>query len=306
VVREWAGPVADDVTTDRHGNVVAARYPETRDTRASRVMLAGHCDQIGLMVQHIDADGFLYVQPIGGWDMQILLGQHLTVWAASGPVPGVVARKAIHLLTNEERTRVPQFTDVWVDVGCKTKEEAEQLVRHGDPVTFALGYRPLRNNLASSPAMDDKVGLWVVMEALRLLKGRALQAGVYSVSTVAEEIGLRGAMTAAYAINPTVGLAVDVCHATDTPGNDKKQVGETKLGAGPVLFRGPNINPGCSTCWTRRPRSTPSPSRSAARPGRRGRTGTPCRSAARAWPWASSASPTATCTARSKSSTSTT
>lgn len=243
VVREWIRPFSDDLTTDKHGNVIAARFPEVRHADVPRIMLAGHCDQIGLMVQFIDSDGFLYVQPIGGWDMQILLGQNLTVWARDGPIPGVVARRAIHLLKTDERNRVPEFTDVWVDIGARNKDEAESLVRCGDPLTFALSYRPLRNGLSASPAMDDKVGLWVCMEAVRLLHGRPLQAAVFGVSTVAEEIGLRGATTAAYAINPTVGIAVDVCHATDTPGNDKKHVGETKCGSGPVVFRGPNISP---------------------------------------------------------------
>lgn len=242
-VREWAGTFADEVTTDRHGNVVAARFPEGRPEDAPRVLLAGHCDQIALMVQYVDAEGFLYVQPMGGWDMQVLLGQHLTVWGKGGPVHGVVARRAIHLLKPDERNKVPDFPDVWIDIGAKNKEDAETLVRPGDPVTFALGYRPLRNGLAASPAMDDKVGLWVVMEAVRLLKGRELKAAVYGVSTVAEEIGLRGATTSTYAVNPQVGIAVDVTHATDTPGNDKKTQGEIKLGAGPVVFRGPNINP---------------------------------------------------------------
>jgi endoglucanase len=135
------------------------------------------------------------------------------------------------------------FTDVWVDAGFKDRKEAEAVVTPGDPVTFALGYRPLRNGLAAAPAMDDKVGLWTVMEALRLLHGKPLQAAVYCVSTVQEEVGLRGATTSTYGIHPTVGVAVDVCHATDTPGNDKKQLGDTRLGDGPVLFRGPNINP---------------------------------------------------------------
>ncbi len=243
LVRQWAGGFADEVRTDAHGNVFAGRFPEGRPADAPRVMLAGHCDQIGLMVQHIDSEGFLYVQPIGGWDMQILLGQYLTVWTKAGPLTGVVARRAVHLMTPDERKKVPEFTDVWVDVGCKNKEEAEQIVRHGDPVTFALGYRDLRNGLAASPAMDDKVGLWVVMEAVRLLHGRPLRAAVYGVSTVAEEVGLRGATTATYSVNPTVGIAVDVTHATDTPGNDKKSQGEVKCGAGPVLYRGPNINP---------------------------------------------------------------
>jgi endoglucanase len=239
IVRTWARSYADEVHTDRHGNVIAALHPGGQP----RIMLAGHCDQIGLMVQHIDDSGFLYVQPIGGWDMQILLGQNLTVWTRGGPVPGVVSRRAPHLLTNEDRNKVPQFTDVWVDIGARDRKEAESCVTHGDPVTFALGYRELRNRLASSPAMDDKVGVWTVMEALRLLRGRPLQAAVYCVSTVQEEIGLRGAMTSAYGIHPTIGIAVDVCHATDTPGNDKKQLGDTRLGGGPALFRGPNINP---------------------------------------------------------------
>jgi endoglucanase len=244
VVRQWASPLADEVRTDRHGNVIAARYPSERPSANPplRIMLAGHCDQIGLMVQYIDNDGFLYVQPIGGWDMQILLGQYLTVWTKDGPVTGVVARRATHLLTNEERAKVPQFNDIWVDIGVKNREEAEQIVRVGDPLTFHLSYQPLRNHLAAAPAMDDKVGVWVVFEALRLLKGRPLQAAVYCVSTVQEEIGLRGAMTSAYGLNPTIGIAVDVCHATDTPGNDKKIVGSISCGGGPVLYRGPNIN----------------------------------------------------------------
>lgn len=243
VVREYVRPFADDVATDRHGNVYATRFPTENLESFPRVMLAGHCDQIGLMVLHIDGEGFLYIQPIGGWDMQVLLGQHLTVWTRQGPVAGVVARKAIHLLTPEERTKVPQFQDIWVDIGVKDRAEALELVRPGDAVTFSLGYRPLRNGLAAAPGMDDKVGLWVCMEALRLLKDRPLRASVHAVSTVAEEIGLRGAITSTYTLNPTVGLAVDVCHATDTPGADKKQVGDVKCGGGPVLFRGPNVNP---------------------------------------------------------------
>lgn len=243
VVREWASAFADEVRTDRHGNVFAIRHAQDRSPDAPRIMLAGHCDQIALMVQYIDSEGFLYIQPIGGWDMQILLGQYLTVWTKTGPVTGVVARRAIHLLSPEDRKKVPEFQDVWVDIGARNKEEAESVVRAGDPVTFALGYRPLRNNLAASPGMDDKVGLWVVMEALRLLRGRPLRASVFSVSTVAEEIGLRGATTATYSVNPTVGIAVDVTHATDTPGNDKKTQGEIKCGSGPVVYRGPNISP---------------------------------------------------------------
>lgn len=239
VVRNWATPLAHEVRTDRHGNVLAVLNPNG----SPRIMLAGHCDQLGLMVQHIDDNGFLYAQPIGGWDMQILLGQNLVVWTKGGPVPGVIARKAPHLLTNEERNKVPQFQDVWIDIGAKDKKESEELVRPGDPVTVDLTCRALRNGLFTSPGLDDKVGVWTVMETLRLLHGQPLQAAVYCVSTVQEEIGLRGATTSAYGIHPHVGIAVDVTHATDTPGNEKKQLGDVKIGAGPVVCRGPNINP---------------------------------------------------------------
>src|SRR5579862_1636155 len=107
VVRAWSAECADEVQTDRHGNVIAALFPTERTAAPVKILLAGHCDQIGLMVQHIDSDGFLYVQPIGGWDMQILLGQFLTVWTKDGPIQGVLSRKAPHLLTQEERNKVP-------------------------------------------------------------------------------------------------------------------------------------------------------------------------------------------------------
>jgi endoglucanase len=239
VVRAWAQSHADEVRTDRHGNVIAVLHPGGQP----RIMLAGHCDQIGLMVQHIDDNGFLYVQPIGGWDMQVLLGQNLTVWGRAGGVPAVISRRAPHLMTGDERNKVPQFTDIWLDIGARDRKEAETLVTAGDPVTFALAYRDLRNGLVTAPGLDDKVGVWAVMETLRLLRGRQLQAAIYCVSTVQEEIGLRGATTSAYGIHPAVGIAVDVCHATDTPGNDKKQLGDTRLGSGPAVFRGANINP---------------------------------------------------------------
>lgn len=238
LVREYVADFADRVTTDLHGNVIAVKNPDA----PIRLMFAGHCDQIALLVQHIDKDGFLYVQPIGGWDPQVLIGQRMTVWTADGPVPGIIARKAIHMLTDEERKQVAKMHDLWIDIGAKDKAEAEQAVRVGDAVTLELGYREMRNNLAYSPGMDDKTGLWVVLEALRRASERKLQCAVYAVSTVQEEIGLRGARTSAFGIDPQVGIAVDVTHATDCPTIDKKQEGDIALGKGPVIYRGPNMN----------------------------------------------------------------
>jgi endoglucanase len=239
VVRDYAGRFADRISTDLHGNVLAVRNPGA----SRRVMLAGHCDQIGLIVQYIDAEGFLYVQSIGGWDPQMLVGQRMTVWTDRGPVAGVIGRKPIHLLTEEERKQVPKLKDLWLDVGAANREEAERLVRVGDPVTVELGYRELRNGRAASPAMDDKCGMWVVIEALRRIDPAKLRWAVFAVSTVQEEVGLRGARTSAFGIDPEVGVAVDVTHATDCPTIEKKEEGDIALGRGPVVYRGPNMNP---------------------------------------------------------------
>jgi putative aminopeptidase FrvX len=239
VVREYVASFADRVTSDVHGNLIVARNPDA----PLRVMYAGHCDQIGFLVQFIDAEGFLYVQPIGGWDPIVLVGQKMTVWSAQGPLFGAIARKPIHLLTEDERKQVPKLKDLWLDIGANDKTEAASLVRVGDPVTLELGFTQMRNGFASSPAMDDKTGLWVAIEALRRTTAKKLNCALFAVSTVQEEIGLRGATTSTYSVNPRVGIAIDVTHATDCPTIDKKQEGDVALGKGPVIYRGPNMNP---------------------------------------------------------------
>lgn len=239
VVRNFAAPFADEVTTDWHGNVAAVVNPQG----SPRVMLAGHCDQIGLMVRHIDDLGFLWVSPIGGWDVQMLIGQQLTVWTKEGGIPGVIARKAIHLLTPDERKTVPEMKDLWIDIGARDGDEARSLVRAGDPVTLTHQFQELRNGLAAGPAMDDRVGVWVVMKALQLAARESPDACIAAVSTVQEEIGLRGARTSAFSLESTVGIAVDVTHATDCPTIEETQHGRVKLGDGPVVYRGPNVNP---------------------------------------------------------------
>jgi tetrahedral aminopeptidase len=239
VVRQFARPFADDVTTDWHGNVIAAVNPKGKP----RIMLAGHCDQIGLMVKHIDDKGFLRVTAIGGWDVQMLLGQKLQVWTKSGPLVGVIARKPIHLLQQEERKVVPEIKDLWVDIGASGGEEAREAVAVGDPVTPELGVRTMRNNILAGAGMDNRVGVWVVMKALEQVRKGTPYAAVFAVSTVQEEIGLRGAQTSAFSVAPQIGIAVDVTHATDCPTIDENQFGRVKLGQGPVIYRGPNVNP---------------------------------------------------------------
>ncbi|MCB0063832.1 MAG: M42 family metallopeptidase [Caldilineaceae bacterium] len=239
VVREYAQAFADTVTTDLHGNVIVGKNVDA----PVRVLLAGHCDQIGLVVTYIDDQGFLYATSVGGWDPQQLIGQRMTVWTQSGPVAAVIARKAIHLLNAEERKKVVKLEDLWLDIGATNKADAASLVRVGDPVTLELGYQEMRNGLANAPGMDNATGAWVCIEALRRAGQQPLNVAVFAVSTVQEEIGLRGARTSTFGVDPTIGIAVDVTHATDCPTIDKRQNGDVRLGAGPVIDRGPNVNP---------------------------------------------------------------
>lgn len=240
LVREYVAPYADEVRTDVHGNVIAVKNPGGYP----RVMLAGHCDQIGMMVQHISEDGYIYVAAIGGIDTAVMAGLPVVVHNDRGPIIGVIGRKPVHLLKAEERGKAStDMSELFIDIGAKDKDDAKSRVEIGDPVTFHLHMDTLMNDLVAGPGFDDKVGSFVVSETLRLIGDKKLTCAVYAVSTVQEEIGLRGARTSAYGIDPQVGIAVDVTHGTDYPGCDCKKTGECKLGEGPTIARGPNINP---------------------------------------------------------------
>lgn len=240
VIREYMKPYAQTIDTDLHGNVIIGV-----NTKAPRkVMLAGHCDQIGLMVRHINKDGFIYVSALGGIDVGVLPGSMLYVHGKGGVLPAVVGRKPIHAQTNEERGKVANDIDkIWLDIGVKNKKEAEKLVEIGDCVTFKLEVTELGKDLISSPGLDDKVGVFIAMEALKLCTKAKLSVGFYAVSTVQEEVGLRGARTAAFSVDPEVGIAIDVTHASDNPGSTNTLATDCKLGSGPAISRGPNTNP---------------------------------------------------------------
>ena len=240
VVRKYMEPFADSIETDLHGNVIVGI-----NTKASRrVMLAGHCDQIGMMVKHVTKEGFIYVGALGGIDPGVLHGAHVTIHSESGEVHGIFGRKPIHMQSGEERDRLKlDLEKMWIDIGASSQKEVEKKVKIGDPVTFKLGVTELSKELISSPGLDDKVGLFIAMEALRLAAKSKLEVGLYAVSTVQEEVGLRGAKTAAYAVDPEVGIAIDVTFASDNPGHENTKDVPCKLGGGPCVSRGPNINP---------------------------------------------------------------
>ncbi len=239
--RAEADQFAERTWVDTHGNAFAI----INEGGSPRVMLAGHADEIGLMISYIDDKGYLSFLGIGGWDPQVLPGQRVWIQGRDGPLLGVIGRKPIHLLQDEERKKVVKLENLWIDIGAKDKKEAAELIEIGDPVVLDYGFAKLRNDLLVARGFDDRIGAFVILEAARLLAAMTPAAAIYAVATVQEEVGLRGARTSAFGINPHVGIAVDVGHATDTPdmGAEKKKIGDITMGKGPIIARGPNINP---------------------------------------------------------------
>ena len=241
VYRQYTRDFADQITTDVHGNVAAILNPDAE----IKIMLAGHMDEIGFIVHYISDDGLLYFQGIGGHDSTIPIGQRVWIHGKER-VPGVIGRKAIHLLDEDERKKKPELKDLWIDIGASNRAEAEALISLGDCVTFQAEFQKLLGDRATARGFDNKMGSFIVAEALRLLKeegGLHPNVGVYAVATVQEEIGLRGARTSAFSINAQTGLAVDVNHAIDYPTVSKTRHGQLDIGKGPSVMRGANANP---------------------------------------------------------------
>ncbi|MBN1256721.1 MAG: M42 family metallopeptidase [Planctomycetes bacterium] len=240
IVRSYMKKYADKVETDVHGNT----WGLLNETGRPRVMLAGHCDEIGLMVTYINDNGFIAFAAVGGVNVPLLQGSRINIHTRKGDIPGVIAVKPLHLMTQEERDKgKSKISDLWIDIGAKDKKDAEKVVEIGDVATIDTGFAELRNGLAAGRGFDDRIGSFVVAEVLRLLQGKKFPAAVFSVATVQEELGLRGARTSAFGLDPDVGIAVDVGFASDCPDVNKSMVGDIKLGGGPIVGRGPNINP---------------------------------------------------------------
>ncbi|MCS6961586.1 MAG: M42 family metallopeptidase [Deltaproteobacteria bacterium] len=239
VVKDYITPYAHSVETDSHGNLIACVNPSGKP----RVMIAGHCDQLGFMVKKISKEGYIYVTALGGIDPGVIPGSLVWIHSKKGVVKGVFGRKPIHLQSAEERQKMSlELSKMWIDIGARSEKEARNYVEIGDPVTFELTVQYLLNDFVSAPGLDDKVGVFVAFETLRVLSKQKLSCAVYAVSTVQEEIGLRGAKTSAYSVNPDVGFAVDVTFSSDNPGSDEQKLADIKLGQGPAIVVGPNAN----------------------------------------------------------------
>lgn len=243
VFREYVAPCCDEVTTDVMGNVIARIAGKGKNL--PKVMVVGHTDEIGLQVKYIDDHGFLYFAAVGGVDAHLTPGKRVNIHTAGGSLAGVIGKKPIHLMDAKDRETVVKLESQYIDIGAKDKKEAQKLVRVGDAVTFESSFTRLHGDRVASRGFDDKAGCFVVAEVLRLVKasGKKLNVDLFGVSSVQEEIGLRGGTTSCYTVNPDIGICVEVDFATDQPDVEKKHNGEVGLGKGPILTRGANINP---------------------------------------------------------------
>jgi len=229
---------SDSIKRDVMGNAIAVLNPKA----GFKVMLAGHCDEIGFIITHVNSDGFIYVESLGGVDTLTVPGSEVWIQNEKKVIKGVIGKKAIHLTEYSNRNKGLKIKDIYIDIGAKNKKDALKKVEIGNPVTFKPNYLELENDLISSKACDDRAGGFVISEVIKILstKKDKLKVGVYATSTVQEEVGLRGATTGAFGINPNVGFAVDVTFSTDTPGSSKTENGDVVLGNGVVL------HPGCA------------------------------------------------------------
>lgn len=241
VFDRFVKPSADTYASDALGCRLATLNAKGGPT----VMFSGHMDELGLIITYINKDGFVYFDTIGGHDRIMIPGRRVIIQTASGPVKGVTGKRAIHLMDDADRKKVPEIHEIWIDIGAKSKAEAQQRVSIGDVATYDHEFELINGSIGTARAFDNKVGAYIVGEAIvRLKKERSkLHARIVSVATTQEEIGVRGATTSSFAVDPQIALAVDVGHATDHPDCDNRKFGETRLGGGPIICRGPNINP---------------------------------------------------------------
>ena len=241
VFDRFVQPHADAYSNDAMGNRLATLNPKGDPV----VMFAGHMDELGLLLTYVNKSGYLYFSTIGGHDRGMIPGRRLVIQTKNGPVKGVTGKRAIHLMDEADRKKVPELHDLWIDIGARSKEEALARVSLGDVATYDHEFEVLHGSICTARAFDNKVGAYISGEVLvRLASQRKkLAARVVSVATTQEEIGVRGATTAVYSVNPHIAIAVDVGHATDHPDCDNRKYGEFTLGGGPMICRGPNINP---------------------------------------------------------------
>jgi endoglucanase len=239
--RDGCAEFATDVTADHLGS---SRARVSGRKGGPSLAIFGHIDEIGLHVTHIEDSGHLRFGQVGGWDPTVLVGQRVRVMTRGGPIPGVIGRKPIHLLRDEDRKRAPELKSLHIDVGARNADEARELVRIGDPAVIDSAPIELPNAQIVSRALDNRVGCYVAAEAARLVAADGGAPGdVIALAVVQEEITFAGAQTTAFALEPDLAIVVDVTFATDQPEIELGEITRHPLGSGPVITRGTMLHP---------------------------------------------------------------
>lgn len=237
-MEEYLRAYVNDVQIDSNGNLIAVK----KGISEKKLMLVAHADEVGMMVTFIDDKGFVYFQEIGGVDTNLLPGQRVEIHNHRGVVVGVIGKKPIHLQDREAKNKDFSAEDLWIDIAASCDKEAVEMVEVGDYITFQTQPTRLNNSIWMSKALDDKVGLFTLLEVAKSLSSKQTAMEIDFVVSVQEELGARGVRTAAFEKQPDYGIAIDVTHATDYPTCTPQKRGKIKLGDGVVIAKGPNIN----------------------------------------------------------------
>ncbi len=243
--RVWSAAAGEfaETSTDALGTPIARVAPRSARGRARRLLVMGHIDEIGLIVTHIDDDGYVWFIAVGGWDAQVLVGQRVVLDTRSGPVAGVVGKKPIHLLREDERGKVADIREMHIDIGARGGEEARALVAIGDVAVIDAEPVELLGGRLVSRALDNRLGSFVALEAARQVAAAGgARWELVAAAAAQEETTFGGSRTSAFSLEPDAAIVVDVTHATDAPGIDVKENGKHDLGSGPVIGRGSNLD----------------------------------------------------------------
>lgn len=240
ITREYLRGTCDDISSDINGNLIAFK----RGQSELKVMIVGHADEIGFMVNYIDENGYIYVKPLGGFDVNLLPGLRLDIHHAGKIVRGIIGKNAPHMTRGDSDTPKLKMEDIWIDIGAKDKKDAEKKVSIGDIITYHSQIEELSEDLIVSKATDNKVGVYIAAAVMKALAKTPIQANYYAVSSVGEETTMKGSRTSSYKIEPDIAIAVDVTFSSDVPGADKRKFGDVKLGKGPTLALGAALHPG--------------------------------------------------------------
>ncbi|MCB5251462.1 MAG: M42 family metallopeptidase [Candidatus Cloacimonadaceae bacterium] len=239
ITRNYLKGSCDDISSDINGNLIAFK----RGSGEIKVMLVGHADEVGFMINHIDDNGYLYVKSLGGFDVNLLPGLRLDIHHEGKVVRGIIGKNPPHMSRGDTDTPKLKMEDIWIDIGAKDKDDALKKVSIGDPITFRSEIEELSDDIIVSKATDNKVGVYVAAAVMKALAKTPLVANYYAVASVGEETTMKGAQTSSYKIEPDIAIAVDVTFSSDTPGVDKRKFGDVSLGKGPVLALGAAVHP---------------------------------------------------------------